>query len=166
MKKILILFLYLVTLTSCKFYYSSPLIGYGNCSYDLIEIADYNKWNKNFLKPDGIVPPGGGSGQIFWLKRKKDLYGPVEIKWKNAKGELKTYNFNFEKNPNFPESDLKIITITFLQDIAEYHTNLEPDYKENLKLTPCKNIRKKYNIEKPKDYDWRNFKYNKLPKHL
>lgn len=148
MKKILIIFA-LFLLASC-FPHSTPGIFFENCSYKNI----YNVkvvWNGYHMRIPNKIGVGGSHSFNFYIKRKSQFFGPVNVEWKNADGEIITKNFEFkEEELQLPFNKLwyGIIKLEFVQNEVIHFTNQIPDY-EKYRLNRCSMAREKFDIKKP-----------------
>lgn len=134
MKIFFLAFIAIVGLISCKTFYDSPMVSFNNFSSDGSIIKNIKViWNGYHLL-EGTYPMvvcGGGGGQNFALRNKSDLFGPVHVEWKNAKGEKITKDFIFKKSDltSYPYY-LSHIYLFFTQNDVEYYTSDNPNIKK------------------------------------
>ena len=143
----------------------SPSITFSNCSYDWIKVERGGLWghrNTRLYVGTGPIGNGGGGTQGFDMENKSDFFGPIRIKWKNAKGEIHTTNLTIAEK-DIPTKKFKDMVwdgvhIEFTQDKALFYTNYHPRYEKELKYGNCVLSKERFGVKKPKGYDWMNFK--------
>lgn len=95
-------------------------------------------WNGyNLVEEVGFLSVCGSPSQVHYIK---NLFGPVSVEWKNAKGQKLSKDFIFRKEdfPNY-KKDGSYVILYFNQSDVEYYTTDTP------------NIRK---IQKEKNGNW------------
>ena len=103
-KKILIL-LATLALFSCAAKLESPVIYFSNAS--LAPVRDIQcAWAGENLLSLPLLNPGDSRSQSFYIHNSSEFFGPVNISWRNDKGEKLVREFNFRENnlPSFNDS--------------------------------------------------------------
>jgi len=121
--KIVLLFLSLNLSGCCCRYMSSPAIWMFNLSDNFIYDVR-GDWNGYGIRATDELSPGGPPSFSFNVKYQSDIFGPVKLTWKNAKGEIIIKEFEFKKHqlPNTRHHNLDHIYLFFTQDDLEIFT--------------------------------------------
>ena len=122
LKKFLFIALF-VNVVACGRYMSSPGIWFFNMSDDYIYTVRGN-WSGYYVLGNTELPPGDSPSQNLILKNQSDIFGPVHLQFKNAKGELIQKDFTFTKDqlPDTKYHNFDHIYIFLTQDGFEIFT--------------------------------------------
>ncbi len=127
----------------------APGVSYENYSYGDIKNIK-GSLNVLHLKELGNLRRGSSAGEIFYIRDKNDIYGPIHIEWENESGRKFSKDFildksklTYDKKTHYSE---KNISFFFYNEYVElYITN---DYTDNYIARKRDDERKKRLLEK------------------
>lgn len=97
MKNVLLIFV-LLFFVSCSRLFFAPGITTENLGHQKIKNIDGKVGKIRFSRGLGNLNVGQGGTEIYYIKDKNDIFGPVHIEWENESGKKFSKDFTIDKS--------------------------------------------------------------------